>query len=496
MLLLLNFLNFTDFQFMSQKNSISRLDFIKTGLLSTAGIGLGFNTLKAGTSDKKQSEKGAAKNVIFLVSDGMSSGTLSLADVFKRLHKNEQSNWMKLYTSDGRPFSRGLMDMGSLNSVVTDSAAASSSWGCGNRVFNGKVNWGENGEQFKPIGKIFKDAGKSAGLVSTARITHATPAGFSTNVKKRGMEEEIALQQLQREYDVLLGGGDRYFSEEFRKDKRDLYDQFKKKGYDVAKTKTEMTASQADKLIGIFSKYHMPYTLDQNHDTKLKRDVPTIAEMTETALSKLSKNQEGFILQVEGGRVDHAAHGNDAAGLIYDQIAFDDAIEVVLNFTKDRDDTLVILTSDHGNANPGLNGLGDYYGDSNDMLLTIADYQHSFEWIQERLDEYTNPTAKRIQELVETATQTQITNKEAKMLADARAGKLKAPFENRSRFDAALSGVLANYNGVYFVGTNHTADYTELAAWGPGHERLNALTKNTELFDLMVEMAGVEKFVG
>jgi alkaline phosphatase len=481
---------------MSDKNVISRLNFIKTGLLSTAGIGLGLNGLSPDSKAKKSYKNGSAKNVIFLVSDGMSSGTLAMTDVFKRLHQNEQSNWMKLYTSDKRPFSRGLMDMASLNSVVTDSAAASSSWGCGQRVYNGKVNWGENGEKLKPICKIFKDAGKSAGLVSTARITHATPAGFSTNVEKRGMEEEIARQQLEGEFDVLLGGGDRYFSGEFRKDKTDLYKKFKANGYDVAKTKADMEGSNSDKLIGIFSKHHMPYTIDQNNDSKLTKEVPTLSEMTRTALDKLSSNSEGFILQVEGGRVDHAAHGNDAAGIIYDQLAFDDAIEEVLNFTKDRDDTLVILTSDHGNANPGLNGLGDYYGDSNEMLLTIADYRHSFEWIQEKLNEYTNPTANRIQEIVETATQTKITKKQAKMLEDARAGKLETPFENRSRFDAVLSGVLANYNGIYFVGTNHTADYTELACWGPGHERLSPLTKNTDLFNLMVEMAGVEKFVG
>ncbi len=171
---------------MSYKN-FSRREFLKTGALSTAALGSGI--LGGGArKSKKRSVAGDAKNVIFLVSDGMSAGTLALADQIKISETGEKTHWMKLYESD-KEHHRGLMDMASLDSVVTDSAAAASSWGCGQRINNGGLNWGPNDEPIKPINLIFRDAGKGTGLVTTTRLTHATPSGFSVNVPQRGMEE-------------------------------------------------------------------------------------------------------------------------------------------------------------------------------------------------------------------------------------------------------------------------------------------------------------------
>jgi len=480
-----------------KKNNISRRDFLKTGALSTAGIISLNGTQKNGRFHKKISLPGDAKNIIFLVSDGMSAGSLALADIVKQNKYGDKTNWIKLYESD-RPYHRGLMDMAALNSPVTGSAAAASSWGCGHRINNVAVNWGPNDEQYKPICSIFNDAGKATGLVTTTRITHATPSGFSINMPSRWQEDEIAAQHLERNIDVLMGGGNRHFEASMRDDKRDLYAEFQKKGYGVARMKSDISkAAQNDKLLGIFADSHLPYTVDHNHDSRLQLSVPTLSEMTKTALKKLSANNNGFILQIEGGRVDHGAHSNDAAGIIYDQIAFDDAIKTVMDFTDGRDDTLVILTTDHGNANPGLNGLGERYDDSPDMLATMHDYRHSFEWIQDQLGDNSDIgqiSLNRIQNVIEEATETGITKREAGLIKQAMSGNYHTAFHDRSKPQAVMAGVLANYNGIYFTGTNHTSDYVELAAWGPGHEKLSNFTRNTQLFDLMVEMAGVRDY--
>lgn len=483
---------------MSQ-NGFSRREFLRTGALSTVAIGSGFiGTRKQ--NKRSASSPGDAKNVIFLVSDGMSSGTLALADLLKQQQLGDKTNWIKLYESD-KQYHRGLMDMASLDSVVTDSAAAASSWGCGKRINNGGVNWGPADEQHKPICEIFRDAGKATGLVSTARITHATPAGFGANVQSRNMEDEIAVQYLERGYDVLMGGGTRHFDPSGRRDGRDLFSDFEQQGYTVAKSKTELSrATRNSKLLGVFYDSHLPYTVDHRTLNDLQQSVPTLAEMTDAALERLNRNENGFILQIEGGRVDHAAHGNCPAGLIYDQIAFDDAVKTVMDFTEGRDDTLVILTSDHGNANPGLSGLGSGYRESPGMLATLQNYRHSFEWIYGQLDyDYSGEmtsgiTVNSLMDIVEYATNTQITRDEALMVQRALMGKFSAPFRNRQGTGAVLAGVLANYNGIYFIGTNHTADYVELAAWGPGSEQISGFVRNTELFDLMVEMADVRAY--
>ncbi len=480
-------------------NKFSRREFLKTGALSTAALGSGALFQKRDGIIKK-SKNGDAKNVIFLVTDGMSAGTFNLADLVKQGQFGEKTNWVKLYESD-REYHRGLMDMASLNSTVTGSASAASSWGCGHRINNNAVNWGPDGEQYKTICEIFRDAGKGTGLVTSSRITHATPSGFAINMPNRWMEDEIAVQYSERNYDVLLGGGQKHFSPDLRGDGKDLYSDFRKNGYTIVQTKDELSsATRNSRLLGLFNASHLPYMVDYNSLPELKRKTPTLAEMTDAALQRLEKNPNGFILQIEGARVDHAAHDNDAAGLIYDQIAFDDAIKTVMDYTDGRDDTLVILTTDHGNANPGLSGLGSGYGDSPDMMATLYDYRHSFEWIQRELGKIKNGETwqtvlvSKIQDMIEYATNTQIRSDEAEMIREALDGKFRAPFRNRQGVAGVMSGVLANYNGIYFIGTNHTADYVELAAWGPGSDRIPTFVRNTALFDLMVDMADVRAY--
>jgi alkaline phosphatase len=478
----------------------SRREFLRTGALSGLAVGSGL----LGGSPRKASQTynaGDAKNVIFLVSDGMSSGTLALADIVKQEQFGDKTNWIKLYES-GQDYHRGLMDMASLNSPVTDSAAAASSWGCGHRIINDAVNWSPDDEPLKPICAIFRDAGKATGLVTTTRITHATPAGFSANVPARGMEDEIAKQYSERNYDILMGGGDRHFSAGSREDGEDLYATFEGNGYTVVKNKSELQqAGAGEKLLGIFYDSHLPYTIDHKNIPELEEQVPTLAEMSKVALDRLDQKDNGFILQIEGGRVDHGAHANDAAAMIYDQIAFDDAVKVVMDFTENRDDTLVILTTDHGNANPGLGAYGPHYNDSPERLRTLYDYKRSFEWIYNELDFHwshdavgDHVTVNRVRELLEYATSTRITEEEAIMAYKAFTGEFRAPFRDRQGPAGVLSGVMANYNGIYFITTTHTSDYVEIAAWGPGSERIPTFVRNTDLFDLMVDLADVRAY--
>jgi alkaline phosphatase len=406
-----------------------------------------------------------------------------------------------LYESD-RDYHRGLMDMASLDNPVTDSAAAASSWGCGHRIINDAVNWGPNDEALKPVCAIFRDAGKATGLVTTTRITHATPAGFSANVPARGMEDEIAFQYSERNYDILMGGGGRHFSAGQREDGEDLYNKFQNNGYNVVENKKELQqAETGGKLLGIFYDSHLPYTIDHKNIPELQEQVPTLAEMSKAALDRLDRKENGFILQIEGGRVDHGAHANDAAGMIYDQIAFDDAVKTVMDYTENRDDTLVILTTDHGNANPGLGAYGSRYADSPKRLRTLHDYQRSFEWVYDELGFHwshdavgDHVTVNRVRELLEYATNTRITEEEAIMAYQAFSGEFRAPFRDRQGPAGVLSGIMANYNGIYFITTTHTSDYVEIAAWGPGSERIPGFVRNTDLFGLMVDMADVRAY--
>lgn len=468
---------------------ISRKDFLKTGVLLG---GAAFTTLgMSRASQAVKSTPGRTKNVIFMVSDGMSHGTLTMADLLIRDTHQRSSHWMNLYETNRAK--RSLMDMASLNSVVTDSAAAASGWGSGQRIVNNAVNMGPNGEIHPPLLPLFKAAGKATGLVTTTRLTHATPAGFIANVRSRAMEDDIAMQMFERGADVLLGGGMRFFDPARRRDGKDLFGMFADAGYHTVRTRDQLNALSNDRkpLIGLFHHEHLPFTVDHRHIDTYQRDVPTLAEMTATALSRLASNSNGFILQVEGGRVDHAAHGNCAAGLIFDQIAFDDAIGVVLEFVADRDDTLLIITTDHGNANPGLNGEGSNYGDSLQNLRKLNSITRSHEWMRENWSKEMSVAELREQMSVYTALEINAT--QAEILHAALRGENRAIYKKMGSSSAVMGQIIASFTGINFIGDAHTADFVELASLGPGSERIGGFVKSTDLFHLIVETTGVKK---
>src|SRR5690554_4514068 len=205
---------------------MKRRSFFKKSSLFVAGASI-LSPLDILASDQNRPNGTSltqAKNIIFMVSDGMSIGTLTMADLLLQRMEGRRSTWMGLY--DQGETTRALMDTASANALVTDSAAASSAWGGGKRVNNGSLNINPDGSFNKPILQKFKAVGKSVGCVTSVPITHATPAGFCVNVANRGDQSEIAVEYLNLDFDVLLGGGTEFFSAERRSDKANLFGQF------------------------------------------------------------------------------------------------------------------------------------------------------------------------------------------------------------------------------------------------------------------------------
>ena len=463
---------------------MKRRDFFIKGGAATLGLGMlsPFDMFAGdfGTPKRK------VKNIIFLVSDGMSIGTLTMADLLAQRKYDRFSTWMNLYREN--KISRALMDTASANSMVTDSAAASSSWGGGVRVNNDSLNVGPNGEEYKPILQKFKAAGKAVGCVTTVPATHATPAGFCINNKTRSQQALIAEKYLPLKFDVMMGGGEEYFLPEERDDGRDMFQEFRDSGYAVYRSKQEWQVDSGDQpVLGVYHKSGLPYTLDQQQDATLMSEVPTLAEMTSFAIDKMKDNPQGFVMQVEGGKVDWAAHGNDVGALLYDQLAFDEAVQVAMDFASDRDDTLVIITTDHGNANPGL--IKGSEADRN--FDRIIDFKQTNEWVLHRIDQQSTPG--QIREVIEHAQGIAISEEEAKSL-QAHYEKLsdkdlynpyKLPFGKFAEIQRA-------YTNVGWAGKNHSGDFVELAMYGPGSELLTPFVKNTDLHHFMLHVAEVE----
>lgn len=463
---------------------MKRRTFLNTGLLTAIG-----GVVAPGCTINPDVETngfgGKAKNIIFLVSDGMSIGTPTMADLLLQRKEGRGSVWMDLYRQNKAKLA--MMDTASADSLVTDSAAAASAWGGGVRVKNGKLNMGTKGEEYKPILQKFKDASKAVGCVTTVPITHATPAGFSVCMKHRGLQDQIASKYLDLKFDVMMGGGMEYFDGKKREDKKNIFPDFKAKGFNVVHTKAEMELVESGKpTLGVFSEGGLPYTLDQNSDNESTAKIPTLAEMTEKAISLMQGNDKGFVLQVEGGKVDWAAHANDAAALLYDQLAFDKAVGVAINFAKNRDDTLVVITTDHGNANPGLIKCDKV----NQKFDLMQSFKHTNEWILNGIKHTDTP--KNIIERINYAQGITISEEETKIIL-----KSYSASENGGLYNAynlpfkQLADIMQSYISVYWSGMNHSADFVELAMFGVETEALKPLVKNTDLHNYMLKAAGV-----
>ncbi len=469
---------------------MNRRRFFKNGSLVALGSAL-INPFQstAETLDFSSTFKNKkAKNIIFLVSDGMSTGTLNMADLYLNRTYGKGSNWLQLYKDN--KVSRALMDTASASSIVTDSAAGSSSWGGGFRVPNGALNVSESGEHHLPLWQKFKKAGKKAGCVTTVPITHATPAGFCVNSESRGSQAEIAEMYLDLGFDVLMGGGDNYFSASKRKDQKDLYAAFTAKGYQVVHSRTTFEKITLDKpILGVFDQDALPYYVDRMHDEQLQKEIPSLAEMAQIAIDNMKDHPKGFVLQIESGKVDWAAHANDVAGLIHEQIQFDEAIKVALDFAEKNQETLVIITTDHGNANPGI-----LYGkEANTQFDSIQKYKHSNEWILNAI--HADFSASGIQELVEKANGMALSEENAKTLLGYYTGLEKEDgglYNFKKLPFKVFSEMQKKSNSVGWISMDHSADYVELAAYGPGSQLLKPFVQNTDLHYLMLAAAEVE----
>lgn len=310
-----------------------------------------------------------AKNVILLIGDGMGPEPVGLAIYYNRFMNGMEKrlNMERLMAAGNTGYCLTYQ----YGTVVTDSASAATALASGVKTRDAIIGKDQDGRPMKTVTDIARQLGKSTGLISNTRITHATPAAFYAHIIHRDMENEIASQLIERgDLNVAFSGGARHFipggtkaedhpdlkgigkkagwGRSERKDNRDLIKEAKDKGYAITANAEELVAldsQKAEKVLGLFSSASFPYAIDRQPDHQT--GVPTLSQLTEKALEILKKNSQGFFLMVEGGQIDTAAHANDVASVLHEMMEFDRAIGVVISFAESNPDTLVVLTADH-----------------------------------------------------------------------------------------------------------------------------------------------------
>ncbi|WP_085536381.1 alkaline phosphatase [Massilibacteroides vaginae] len=289
------------------------------------------------------------KNLIVLIPDGASLATMSTA------------RWLQWYSNPDKPklnidpYLCGTVRTHSSNAPIGDSAPTTSCYMTGHPSRTGYVSTypvADPGNDiypmdperaYQPLITVLEAAklldGKAGGLVFTCEFPHATPADCSAHSYNRGKYEWIAPQMAHNDLSVVIGGGTTLLPAE-----SEAY--LKANGYSVYKDDLKaMRADKGDKMWALYGERDMDYDLDRNVNEQ-----PSIEEMTRIAIEKLSRNENGFFLMVEGSKVDWAAHGNDPIGMATDFIAFDKACGVALDFARQNGETAVVILPDHGNS--------------------------------------------------------------------------------------------------------------------------------------------------
>lgn len=347
-----------------------------------------------------------AKNVIIFIGDGMGVSTLTAA----RIHQGQRAGL------DGPSFvpvmdrldHTALVKTYGHDVQVVDSAPSATAILAGVKTGNGVIGIGPEappgdcaaGKRFEipSIMALAQQSGRATGIISTARITHATPAatyahaadrdweadGDLTDAARRDGCTDIARQLVEgpvgRRMDVILGGGRRMFvansvaDAEYpdrkgsRTDGRNLIADWQRAtgGRFVwnARDFAALDPARDRRVLGLFEPDHMQYEADRARD---RGGEPSIAAMTRTAIATLGRNRNGFVLMIEGGRIDHAHHGGNARRALEDTIAFDDAIRAALD-SVDLNDTLVLVTADHSH----VFNIAGYPGRDNPILGVVA----------------------------------------------------------------------------------------------------------------------------
>ncbi|MCH9690543.1 MAG: alkaline phosphatase [Gammaproteobacteria bacterium] len=339
-------------------------------------------TKKATTTDERTPK--TARNVILFVGDGMGISTLTAARILEGQLRGESGEENTL-SFEKFPYS-ALIKTYNTNQQTPDSAGTMTAMMTGVKTKAGVLNIDNSGlradcasskgHELNTFLELMESRGRSTGIVSTARITHATPAATYARSPERNWEsdsnltdearangcEDIASQLINMKMgdglDVILGGGLRHFIPKDdggkREDNRDLTEEWKAryKGEQTARyirNQEELASvniSQTDKLLGLFSLSHMRYNQDRLASAS---DEPALSEMTTTAIDLLQKNTKGYFLMVESGRIDHAHHSGNAYNALHDTLAFAKAIKAAKEKVN-LEETLILVTADHSHV--------------------------------------------------------------------------------------------------------------------------------------------------
>ena len=415
------------------------------------------------------------KNVILIIPDGYGPASATMARDYLRYRDGITSLALdSVLVGSVRTFAA--------DSRITDSAAGATAYAANTKTYNGAIAVDTDEQPVATLLEAAERRGMATGIVATSRITHATPAAFSSHVVDRGMENEIAAQQVTKDIEVILGGGRRHFLPAAeggdRDDGRNLIAEARSDGYQYVADRDQLNRISAAPVLGLFSSSHMDYEIDRN-----PAEQPSFAEMTAKAIELLQNDEDGYFLMVEASRIDHAGHNNDAAAHLHDILAYNEATQVALDAAHADGNTLVVSVSDHESGGMSLGRDGVYAWDpavlsrvqaSHGAILDEARTQTTVEGDTVRL---IRPSVIREQTGIDELTADEI-------------AALRTQVDDPGALNFTLAEVVSRRARVGWTTGGHTAIDVNLYAYGPGADRFAGNHDNTFVGATLADLLG------
>ena len=486
--------------------------------------------LAAATAGSEQKHSGGT-NVILFIGDGFGAAQMALGIRYARMVEGRKLHLEQLM-NDGNT---GYALASPYGSQVTDSAAAASQLATGVKVRNETLSLNPSGYPVETILEWAEDRGLATGIVTTTRLSHATPAAFAAHQISRYEPEPVILDQIlfEHDVDVLLGGGARalipagHRVSEFlpgiaveldgdsnRVDELDRISGAREKGYTIVSDREALARASpnAKKLLGLFAASSVPYVVDSR--AMGLGGVPSLKDSTTAALEVLARSDTGFFLMVEGGLIDWGGHDNDAGTMLHEILDFDLALGAGIAFQRTHPETLIIVTADHGTG-----GFSFTYEELDgkpapQVLMSGLSYHPDTRYPERRhleilgkqsasflhMLEAAAGSAERLIKIVREHTSLSLTMEEAREVL-VRDSEGNAWLEERRHFygdpgsnPACLLGrALARQTFVAWSTGGHTSEPLLTFGRGPGAEGLRGIYDNTHVYDVIKSVLGGTK---
>lgn len=426
-----------------------------------------------------------AKNVIYFIGDGMGLAHTSLVGYISAAN-NDTIAYSSL-TMDKLPI-YGMATTHSKTRFITCSAAAGTALATGHKTHVDGIAFDSiSGESFESIASKVKRAGEKVGIITSVFMNDATPAAFYAHSSNRRSYDDIAHQLISSNFDFFGGGG--IITE--KKSKLNVKKELSNAGYKIVTNNEELMnlGNNGDKVYffadNLTKSMTMPYRIDDSSSISL-------GNITQKAISLLD-NPNGFLLVVEGGLIDWAAHNNDAGAIVSEIRDFDNAIKVALEFyLKHPDETLIVVTSDHETGGLGLGFKGTKYESNYDVIIN---QKHSYPEMEKIVEQhFKNINTKLKQSESATLLFEQLgfspdllTNKQKDKLSNTYS-KQYSIVENKSYKDIKYSyftndyiKLFNNFAGLEFTSDKHSSSPVPVRAIGIGSQMFSGLIDNTDI---------------